>query len=63
MSGLIFYGFLTFVGVSVAQAVPMIHAVLPNTFQVVGIKNVTIIQDNPVTEALLLDSFSYYLYK
>ena len=48
---------------SVGVAVPMIHAVLPNTFQVVGIKNVTVIQDNPVTEALLLDSFSYYLYK
>ena len=45
------------------MAVPMIHAVLPNTFQVSGIKNVTIIQDNPVTEALLLDSFTYYLNK
>ena len=41
----------------------MVHAVLPNTFQVAGIKNVTIIQENPQTEALLLDSFSHYLYK
>ena len=41
----------------------MIHAVLPKTFQVAGIKNVTMIQDDPVTEALVLDSLSYYLYE
>ena len=41
----------------------MVHAILPNTFKVAGIKNVTITQDSPVTEALLSDSFSYYLYK
>ena len=54
---------MPFLGASVGEAVPMIHAVLPTTFQGLGIKNVTIIQDNPVTEALLLDSFGYYLYK
>ena len=51
-----------FLGASVAEAVPMIHAVLPNTFQASGIKNVTIIQDNLLTEALLCDSFTYYLH-
>ena len=42
--------------------VPMIHAVLPSTFLNSGIKNVTIIQDNPTTEACLIDDIGYYLY-
>lgn len=41
----------------------MIEAVLPNTFGVSGISNVTIVQGNPVTQSLLVDSVTYYLYK
>lgn len=41
----------------------MIEAVLPSTFLLPGIKTVTIIQDDPTTEALLVDSISYYLTK
>ena len=44
-------------------AVPMIHAVLPSGFSGSGIKNVTVVQGNPVTQALLMDSNTYYLYK
>lgn len=43
--------------------VPMIEAVLPSTFLLPGIEIVTIIQDDPTTEALLVDSISYYLTK
>ena len=48
-------------GANVAEAVLMIHAVLPNTFQTLGTENVTIVQDNPLIEALLIDSFTYHL--
>lgn len=49
-------------GTSVAS-VPMIHAVVPSTFLLLGIKNVTIIQNDPTIINLVVDSVSYYLYK
>lgn len=43
--------------VSVAS-VPMIHAVLPSSFTSQKIVNVTVVQDNPLTEALLIGTYS-----
>ena len=64
-SGVVLASVLMFFGgvFSAGQAVSMIQAVLPSSFQSSGIVNVTIIQDNSVTEALLCDSSTYYLYK
>ena len=50
-------------GATSVAKVPMIHAVLPSTFLASGIENVTIIEDDPTLNALVADSFSYYLYK
>ena len=50
-------------GATSVAKVAMIHAVLPPAFVASGIKNVTIIQDDPTLVSLLADSFSYYLYK
>ena len=41
----------------------MIYAVLPSTFLNSKIVNVTVIQDDPNTEVLLIDTISYDLYK
>ncbi|CAD6587443.1 MAG: hypothetical protein ASARMPREDX12_002842 [Alectoria sarmentosa] len=45
------------------SSVPMIQASLPSEFLLSGIKNITIVQDDPTTEALLVDSITYYLSK
>lgn len=41
----------------------MIEANLSTAFHGSGIKNVTIVQSDPVTQSLLLDSITLYLYK
>ena len=41
----------------------MIHAVLPSTFLNSNVRNVTLIETDTAVDALLVDSFSYYLYK
>ena len=41
--------------------VPMEHAVLPSTFSLLKIVNVTIIQDDPTTEALVVDNVHGFL--
>lgn len=39
----------------------MIHAVLPSTFLNSNVRNVTLIESGAALNALLVDSFSYYL--
>lgn len=52
----------TFTPPSVAVApVPMEHAVLPLTFLAPKIVNVTIVQDDPLTQALLIDNVHGFL--
>lgn len=43
------------------EPVPMEHAVLPPLFSLLKIVNVTIIQDDPTTQALLVDNVHGFL--
>ena len=56
-----FLRFLTCIGGTSLTLVPMVHAVLPSFFNTTGIVNVTIVQNDPVTQVLLLDSITYFL--
>ena len=47
--------------VSPVTPVAMTHAVLPDTFLSLKIVNVTVIHDDPLTEALLLDNVHGFL--